>query len=59
MNDSLTLSCPHCGENFSIALDISEGSAEFTVDCEICCRPMTVAVQIDGGEITGLDVTEE
>jgi transcription elongation factor Elf1 len=59
MNDSLTLTCPHCGESFSLALDVSEGSAEFTVDCEVCCRPMKVSVQIKDGEIEGLDVGEE
>ncbi|MSU19322.1 MAG: CPXCG motif-containing cysteine-rich protein, partial [Lacunisphaera sp.] len=46
MHDALTLSCPHCGESFSLALDVSEGSAEFTADCEVCCRPMKVSVNI-------------
>jgi transcription elongation factor Elf1 len=59
MNDSVSISCPHCGESFSLALDLSEGSAEFTVDCEVCCRPMTVTLRIEDGEIEGLDVVEE
>ena len=59
MHDSISLECPHCGESFSLAMDVSEGSAEFTVDCEVCCRPMTVAVRIDDGEIVGLEVTAE
>ena len=59
MNDSLAISCPHCGETFTLAVDVSEGSAEFTVDCEVCCRPTTVSVRIEEGEITGLDVVEE
>lgn len=58
MNDSVSIECPHCGESFSLALDVSEGSAEFIIDCEVCCRPMTVAVQIEDGEIVGLDVSE-
>jgi transcription elongation factor Elf1 len=56
MNDSLSIECPHCGESFAIALDVSEGSAEFIVDCEVCCRPMTVTVRIRDGEVEGLDV---
>ena len=57
MNDSLAIECPHCGETFSLALDAGEGSAEFVVDCEVCCRPMTVTVRISGeGELEGLDV---
>ena len=59
MHDSISIECPHCGESFSLALDVSEGSAEFIVDCEVCCRPMTVAVRItDGGEIEGIEVVE-
>lgn len=58
MNDAISIECPHCGESFSLALDVSEGSAEFIVDCEVCCRPMTVSVRIDEGEIVGLDVVE-
>ncbi len=57
MHDSISIECPHCGETFSLALDASEGSAEFTVDCEVCCRPMTVSVRVnDDGELEGVDV---
>lgn len=60
MQDAISIECPHCGENFSLALDASEGSAEFTVDCEVCCRPMMVSVRFnDDGELEGVDVTEE
>lgn len=60
MQDSISIECPHCGETFSLALDASEGSAQFTVDCEVCCRPMTVSVRVnDDGELEGVDVVEE
>ena len=59
MHDAPTLSCPHCGESFSLALDVSEGSAEFTADCEVCCRPMKVSVNIQDGALAGWDVVEE
>ncbi|MEI7800227.1 MAG: CPXCG motif-containing cysteine-rich protein [Opitutaceae bacterium] len=59
MHDALTLSCPHCGESFSLALDVSEGSAEFIADCEVCCRPMKVSVDIKDGALAGWDVVEE
>jgi len=57
LNESISIQCPQCGESFEIALDISEGSAEFIVDCEVCCRPMTVVVRLRDGEIEGFDVT--
>ena len=58
MNESLSIACPHCGETFSLAFDESEGSAEFIVDCEVCCRPMTVVVRVTNGDIDGWEVTE-
>jgi hypothetical protein len=60
MNEALSIGCPHCAETFSLAFDASEGSATFTIDCEVCCRPMTVSVRIDeDGQIEGVDVAEE
>lgn len=57
MYDALAIDCPHCGETFSLAFDESEGSAEFVIDCEVCCRPMTVTVKVSDGAVDGLDVT--
>lgn len=51
MSDFLMITCPHCGEDFQLAFDFSEGSAEFIVDCEVCCRPMTVNVRVRHGEV--------
>ena len=60
VQDSLAISCPHCGESFTVAFDVSEGSAEFVIDCEVCCRPMKVAVGVSAdGEIESLDVVED
>ena len=53
MNDFVTIICPHCGEDFQVPCESDEGSAEFVVDCEICCRPMTVSVSVNNG---GIDV---
>ena len=60
MNDSLTITCPHCGESFPIAFDPSEGSTQFTYDCYVCCRPMQITVGVsEEGEIASLDIVEE
>ena len=59
MRDSLAILCPHCGETFSLAVDVSEGSGEFVIDCEVCCRPMSVNVRIDDGEIADLVIEPE
>lgn len=57
MNEFIALQCPHCWERFEHALDVGDGRAEFVVDCEICCRPMTVVVRVRAGAIEDLRVT--
>lgn len=59
MRDALTIGCPHCGEEFSLAVDPSEGDAQFTIDCEVCCRPMNVRLTFEEGELGGCDVVPE
>ena len=57
MHEVLSIECPHCGETFSLTFEASEGSAEFTIDCEVCCRPFEVFAECEPGEILSLDVT--
>lgn len=57
MNDALPIQCPHCWEEFTIPFDASEGSARFTIDCEVCCRPMEVIIHVAAdGEIDALNI---
>jgi transcription elongation factor Elf1 len=58
VSDALSIECPHCGETFSLAFDVSEGSAEFIIDCEVCCRPMAVAVRVADGAVDGVEIAE-
>jgi hypothetical protein len=56
VSEFLTITCPHCGEDFEISFDPSEGDSEFVIDCEVCCRPMTVAVRVRAGEVNSVEV---
>jgi hypothetical protein len=56
MNGFLTITCPHCGEDFDLPFDPTEGSVELVVDCEVCCRPMTVTVRVRLGKIDAVQV---
>ncbi|HVM60959.1 MAG TPA: CPXCG motif-containing cysteine-rich protein [Verrucomicrobiae bacterium] len=56
MSDFLAITCPHCGEDFEVPFDPSEGGAEFVADCEICCRPMTIIVRARFGEVDAVEV---
>lgn len=40
------VTCPHCGEVMTIALDPGSGeSQEYVEDCQVCCQPWKVTVQ--------------
>lgn len=40
-------SCPFCGEPITIVVDFSAGSQTYIEDCQVCCRPMGVVVDVD------------
>jgi transcription elongation factor Elf1 len=56
MQDSGNIQCPFCGQTFTLAVDTTQAEQVFTVDCEICCRPMEVSVRCEAGEILDLEV---
>ncbi|MGH7569140.1 MAG: CPXCG motif-containing cysteine-rich protein [Gemmatimonadales bacterium] len=42
------VTCPHCGDTMSIALDPAGGRAqEYVEDCQVCCRPWRVRLWYD------------
>ena len=42
------ISCPWCGEYIDLIVDGSQSSGQYVEDCQVCCRPIVVAVTIDG-----------
>jgi len=45
------ISCPCCGETFTILVDGSLPEQQYVEDCLVCCRPivLNVTVDADGG----------
>jgi hypothetical protein len=42
------VSCPHCGEPVTIAIDPAGGAVQtYVEDCQVCCRPWQVHVSYD------------
>lgn len=40
--------CPYCAAVISIRIDQTAGKRQaFVTDCEVCCRPMEIEVDID------------
>jgi hypothetical protein len=47
--------CPYCGEQFETQLDLSAGSAQYVEDCQVCCQPIEMGVEIaDDGSLVQL-----
>ena len=47
MLDSQDIESPCCGEVISLLLDTSAGSQRYIEDCHVCCRPITVVLDVD------------
>jgi transcription elongation factor Elf1 len=45
-----TISCPYCGEELNVTIEIMDESQEYIEDCQVCCRPITfdITVALDG-----------
>jgi hypothetical protein len=41
-----TISCPYCGEIISILIDRSVETQEYIEDCQVCCRPIDIRVDV-------------
>lgn len=47
MLDMQDVECPYCGEVISLVLDASAGAQRYIEDCHVCCRPITVMLDVD------------
>ena len=45
--------CPFCGADISMLLDLSVNEQTYVEDCEVCCRPILVRFQARGGRLVG------
>jgi len=46
------MSCPYCGENIDVIVDLSVESQEYIDDCSFCCRPILNTVTVAEGYAT-------
>ena len=47
MLHSYDVECPYCGELIYLVLDTSAGAQRYIEDCQVCCRPITVDMDVD------------
>ena len=53
------IQCPYCGEGISILVDCSVENQSYIEDCEICCRPISIWINIDSNQEIGITVRHE
>jgi transcription elongation factor Elf1 len=46
-------SCPYCGEQISMVLDLSVSKQTYVEDCEVCCNPIEISYTAEDEELTG------
>ncbi len=56
MEVSETIQCSFCGQSFAVSLDTNVAVQRFTLDCEVCCRPLELVAECKPGEVLSLQV---
>jgi cysteine-rich CPXCG protein len=57
--EPVNLQCPYCGEPIELLIDYSEQQQQYIEDCQVCCRPINVAVDIDDNGVPNVMATTE
>ncbi|PIQ82740.1 MAG: CPXCG motif-containing cysteine-rich protein [Candidatus Omnitrophica bacterium CG11_big_fil_rev_8_21_14_0_20_64_10] len=60
MEGEYAFECPYCSAEVSIAVDYSAGRRQaFTCDCEVCCRPIAIRLEVGQGGVTSFEAEQE
>lgn len=51
--------CPYCGEPIELIIDTSVTQQSYIEDCQVCCRPMLLNVEVDSEGHISLDIRNE
>ncbi len=60
IEDSYTFNCPYCMAEITIQLDLTGGrKQQFVYDCEVCCHPIDIRVEMDEGKVADFSAEPE
>ena len=59
MLPSADIQCPYCGESIEMLIDESAGDQRYIEDCQVCCRPICIAVSFDEDGATRIGASAE
>ncbi len=52
---TVSVTCPACFENFEVMAPYpNEVPCDVDYDCEVCCRPMRIAFDVEDDEVYGM-----
>jgi len=54
-----SIQCPYCGESITILVDASVASQQYIEDCQICCRPIVLQVNLDINNVLSISAHSE
>ncbi len=57
--DSYRTHCPCCGEPIELLVDYSVEAQQYIEDCQVCCRPMLVSVEVTAAGEASVWVSHE
>ncbi|NTU53547.1 MAG: CPXCG motif-containing cysteine-rich protein [Chlorobiaceae bacterium] len=46
IEQTVLVQCPYCAECFEVLVECSIAHQEYIEDCEVCCRPVTIVVDV-------------
>jgi hypothetical protein len=46
IEQTVIVQCPYCAQTFEVLVDCSVEHQEYIEDCEVCCRPVTLIVDV-------------
>ncbi len=59
MIQSARVRCPYCGERFALTVDCSVEYQDYIEDCQVCCRPINMAVRVDADSGVSISARRE
>ena len=57
--ESVLIQCPYCWETLDIRVDLTVPEQEYVEDCQVCCQPIVLTVQLVEGRVVSVDARPE
>jgi hypothetical protein len=60
LQEEYSFPCPSCGSSIAAIIELTAGASQcFTIDCEVCCRPIVIHATVDAEGVTSFDAERE